>query len=1164
MVLCCVWCCRPNGRTNMTRLHIWLGVGSFFVLAHAIMNCVLLENIISSFRQVYELRVIFAILAVLEFGVAGLMAFLSTVYFSRHRVLLISGFTGLVAVELGIFLTYLIGSVTRGGEPPLVRLIAVLLLVLGFAGVPFFLAIRMADTEEVDEHGDRRTVVVEEDISVVEDEDVVAEEDVVEDERGSRSTESVKFKSMDSSNEQALVTKDFRDFRHEASGKEELEAQERAQKEYQGLPAVPKMTWSLPIRDPTLYNGLPSDDKEMIEKLGADAEEYYDDDMYEHEVDPQTILLSAIPDGLGSRLGDPTTSYCVPRVTSGRHKALLYLFRFCIGKFCRRQCQQVRWKRKGANRIGRPCWHHHGTNKVRGRMYYPFHKMIGKSANWHKYQERFVPPKAVEAKVRLVPTCYANYRAMRESKAWYWLLPKALAASTTGDEVLNSFLRFRHKQPKKIHHYLRCLARLLAVGGCDVADWRFKYIASRVKPLRFRIVNLPRLALMYAKLNAVKEVKDLTRFLHAKMEWYSMQQLSFVVRAFALVKLNDAFLFQTVVRRLQDSLEFHRAAGEIGGEGEAAGEAILGINVDGLLSPSGVGSGLLEKIRSRPNYKHQAYIGLSNVTYNKYHQGKHYRSPARQPNETVADYERRQRSLAIESRGSYAESRTYDAAGATKYKSSKPWGRQKRELPRLMSNSKELDLASDAGAAGGGGRPELGEAEAGPGGRAADLHGANGRSNARASAFRRGRSSSSGAATTTSTDFSSRVHPDTSLDCTEGTRSAFRSTTASGAPAPAQIKGTGNYNSQTRAQLPEDHDYLRPPTMEELICVAEGFAALEFKHYEFCGTVAQEFLLQPFFHGGDQHAQECGGSSEGSEQKDGMDPLVLLHASRLSLAFAKVGYRDYSFFAAVADLVVQRLASGSGSGARINTTSSSSSSFFIKLSPSMLVDILRAFRELGIHDPTLVHACSAELERRAYDYPARDMAFLSYVLSEMSGQVVGALSREYAALDLNAATAVAGAIAEIKSRRRMRAAGRSRAAAADEINRSDEVEAGELLDDHLIVPRRPGAAPTDGALDALLRKVSVLLTDNHRRESRERYEIGKMMEAMTLHLEPKEERQKLFHPFCRHLHRHLQFLEPVDFLRILSSLNRFECWDARVVTALGKWMQKRKGEFGKA
>eukprot|EP00391_Amoebophrya_sp_Ameob2_P010303 CAMPEP_0178986536 /NCGR_PEP_ID=MMETSP0795-20121207/2755_1 /TAXON_ID=88552 /ORGANISM="Amoebophrya sp., Strain Ameob2" /LENGTH=423 /DNA_ID=CAMNT_0020677601 /DNA_START=425 /DNA_END=1696 /DNA_ORIENTATION=- len=353
-------------------------------------------------KLVYELRVIFAILAVLEFGVAGLMAFLSTVYFSRHRVLLISGFTGLVAVELGIFLTYLIGSVTRGGEPPLVRLIAVLLLVLGFAGVPFFLAIRMADTEEVDEHGDRRTVVVEEDISVVEDEDVVAEEDVVEDERGSRSgrsssscllclfpckccrrccrrkerssryadededveagvsrggkrrqkrehsdssayyseedkddarllhreqyagrhkagagasphvvvtfrsTESVKFKSMDSSNEQALVTKDFRDFRHEASGKEELEAQERAQKEYQGLPAVPKMTWSLPIRDPTLYNGLPSDDKEMIEKLGADAEEYYDDDMYEHEVDPQTILLSAIPDGLGSRLGDPS------------------------------------------------------------------------------------------------------------------------------------------------------------------------------------------------------------------------------------------------------------------------------------------------------------------------------------------------------------------------------------------------------------------------------------------------------------------------------------------------------------------------------------------------------------------------------------------------------------------------------------------------------------------------------------------------------------------------------------------------------------------------------------------------------------------------------------------------------------------------------------------
>lgn len=41
-----------------------------------------------------------------------------------------------------------------------------------------------------------------------------------------------------------------------------------------------------------------------------------------------------------------------------------------------------------------------GCTKPKGRYYYAFHKMIGKSANWHKYMERYVAPKKMEMEQR--------------------------------------------------------------------------------------------------------------------------------------------------------------------------------------------------------------------------------------------------------------------------------------------------------------------------------------------------------------------------------------------------------------------------------------------------------------------------------------------------------------------------------------------------------------------------------------------------------------------------------------------------------------------------------------------------------------------------------------------------------------------------------------------
>jgi hypothetical protein len=54
-------------------------------------------------------------------------------------------------------------------------------------------------------------------------------------------------------------------------------------------------------------------------------------------------------------------------------------------------------------------------------------------------------------------------------------------------------IRYRHKHPKRVFHYMKALERLVRVGGCDVNDWRFRYITSRLHPINYRVLNLPRL-----------------------------------------------------------------------------------------------------------------------------------------------------------------------------------------------------------------------------------------------------------------------------------------------------------------------------------------------------------------------------------------------------------------------------------------------------------------------------------------------------------------------------------------------------------------------------------------------------------------------------------------------------------------------------------------------
>ncbi|CAE8700824.1 unnamed protein product, partial [Polarella glacialis] len=118
---------------------------------------------------------------------------------------------------------------------------------------------------------------------------------------------------------------------------------------------------------------------------------------------------------------------------------------------------------------GRPGRMQHfrfGPAKRKGTFYYRFHKLVGK-ANWRKYTERFIAPRSLENRQRWIPTPFSTFSQGRQSFSWHWRLPKGLAEATSSDEVLEVWIQFRHKMPKRTFHYFKVLRRLSEVGGCD-------------------------------------------------------------------------------------------------------------------------------------------------------------------------------------------------------------------------------------------------------------------------------------------------------------------------------------------------------------------------------------------------------------------------------------------------------------------------------------------------------------------------------------------------------------------------------------------------------------------------------------------------------------------------------------------------------------------------
>ena len=207
-------------------------------------------------------------------------------------------------------------------------------------------------------------------------------------------------------------------------------------------------------------------------------------------------------------------------------------------------------------RAGKMQHFRYGVGKVRGRWYYRYHKPIGR-ANWKGYQERYIPPKDVEAKQRLVFAPKPTTSQLRKSISWEWRLPKLLAQATTSNQLLDAWILFRYRHPKRMCHYMMALRRLVELGGCDPSDWRLRVLLSRMRRGYKRIINYDILLRYMSSLYLYQEMERVSRFLKPRVKDMKPQQLVSVLNSFGKVHLRDpaiAGLCSRYIRRHVPSL----------------------------------------------------------------------------------------------------------------------------------------------------------------------------------------------------------------------------------------------------------------------------------------------------------------------------------------------------------------------------------------------------------------------------------------------------------------------------------------------------------------------------------------------------------------------------------------------------------------------------------
>jgi hypothetical protein len=217
---------------------------------------------------------------------------------------------------------------------------------------------------------------------------------------------------------------------------------------------------------------------------------------------------------------------------------------------------QLRGQNRGfarmTGRAGKLQHFRYGVAKVRGRWYYRYHKPIGR-ANWKGYQERYLKPKDVEAKQRLVFAPKATTKQLKQSLSWQWRLPRMLAAATTPNQVLDAWVLFRYRHPKKIYHYMMTLKRLVEVGGCEPTDWRLKVLLHRMRAGYKRVVGIDVLTKYLSQLRLVEELEYLTRFIRPRLATLDPRQLTNILSSFAACHLRDTKVTGHILRRLRST-----------------------------------------------------------------------------------------------------------------------------------------------------------------------------------------------------------------------------------------------------------------------------------------------------------------------------------------------------------------------------------------------------------------------------------------------------------------------------------------------------------------------------------------------------------------------------------------------------------------------------------
>jgi len=211
---------------------------------------------------------------------------------------------------------------------------------------------------------------------------------------------------------------------------------------------------------------------------------------------------------------------------------------------------QMRKFARMTGRAGKLQHFRYGVSKVRGRWYYRYHKPIGR-ANWKGYQERYLKPKDVEAKQRLVFAPKATTKQLKQSLSWQWRLPRMLAAATNPNQVLDAWVLFRYRHPKKMYHYMMTLKRLVQVGGCEPTDWRLQVLIHRMRSGYKRVIGIDVLVKYLSQLRLLGELEYLTRFLRPRVSHLKSHQLETILTAFGSCNLRDSKLVGKIVRRLR-------------------------------------------------------------------------------------------------------------------------------------------------------------------------------------------------------------------------------------------------------------------------------------------------------------------------------------------------------------------------------------------------------------------------------------------------------------------------------------------------------------------------------------------------------------------------------------------------------------------------------------